>query len=318
MNWLTSYVRPKIRALVRPREVPKHLWIKCPGCESMIFHETLEETYQVCPNCEHHMRLDPLTRFHMLFDDGVYHTLELPEVTLDPLKFRDKKRYTDRLKEARSKTHSSDALLVSYGAMGGIETVIAALDFRFMGGSMGIAVGEGFLSASALALEKRSPLIVISASGGARMQEGIFSLMQLPRTVIAVKRIKKARLPYLVILTDPTTGGVTASFAMLGDVQIAERGALVGFAGTRVIEDTIREQIPPGFQTAEFLLEHGMVDMVVDRMKLRETLISVLRLLTERRPNNYLSASDEDPTRGQLEYLPGQTLDSSQEHENSE
>ena len=305
MNWLTNYVRPKIRALVRPREVPNDLWIKCPGCDSMVFHQDLKERYQICPYCDHHMRLDPITRFQMLFDDGAYHTVDLPKTPIDPIKFKDKKRYADRLKEAQSKTNASDALLVAYGAMEGIETVIAAFDFRFMGGSMGIAVGEGFLSASTLALEKRSPLIVISASGGARMQEGIFSLMQLPRTVIAVKRIKEARLPYLVVLADPTTGGVTASFAMLGDIQIAEKGAQIGFAGARVIEDTIREQIPEGFQTAEFLLEHGMVDMVVDRTQLRQTLIGLLLLLTKRRP----VYEPFDGDKRHLEYLPGEVLD---------
>ena len=305
MNWLTNYVRPKIRALVRPREVPNDLWIKCPGCDSMVFHQDLKERYQICPYCDHHMRLDPITRFQMLFDDGVYHTVDLPKTPIDPIKFKDKKRYADRLKEAQSKTNASDALLVAYGTMEGVETVIAAFDFRFMGGSMGIAVGEGFLSASTLALEKQSPLIVISASGGARMQEGIFSLMQLPRTVIAVKRIKEARLPYLVVLADPTTGGVTASFAMLGDIQIAEKGAQIGFAGARVIEDTIREQIPEGFQTAEFLLEHGMVDMVVDRTQLRQTLIGLLLLLTKRRP----VYEPFDGDKQHLEYLPGEVLD---------
>ncbi|CAK0743385.1 acetyl-CoA carboxyltransferase subunit beta [uncultured Gammaproteobacteria bacterium] len=284
MNWLSNYVRPKIRALVAPREVPDNLWHKCPSCEAMIFHRELEENLHVCQHCGFHMRLDPIKRLCMLFDNGEYQMIELPKSVADPLKFRDQKRYTDRLREAQSKTGHPDAILVAHGRMNRMNVVVAAFDFRFMGGSMGIAVGEGLLAAAKLAVLQDSPLVVVSASGGARMQEGILSLMQMPRTVIAVEQVKEAGLPYLVVLTDPTTGGVTASFAMLGDIQIAEQGAQIGFAGARVIEDTIRETLPEGFQRSEYLLEHGMVDMVVHRKDLRGTLIRVLDLLRHPAP----------------------------------
>jgi acetyl-CoA carboxylase carboxyl transferase subunit beta len=285
MNWLNNYVRPKIRALVAPREVPENLWHKCPSCEAMIFHRELEENLHVCQHCGFHMRLDPDKRLAILFDDGAYQVVELPKTPVDPLKFRDTKRYADRLKEAQVKAQRSDAIIVAFGKMSGIDVVIAAFDFRFMGGSMGIGVGEGLLSAAKLAVLQEAPLIVVPASGGARMQEGILSLMQMPRTVIAVEMVKEAGLPYIVVLTDPTTGGVTASFAMLGDIQIAEQGAQIGFAGARVIEDTIRETLPEGFQRSEYLLEHGMVDMVVHRKDLRATLSRVLRLLRHPGPS---------------------------------
>lgn len=282
MNWLTNFVRPKIRALVTKTEPPDNLWTKCPNCEAMLFHRDLEANLWVCQHCGHHMRLDPERRLRILFDDGKYQTIELPKVPVDPLKFRDTKRYTDRLKEAQNRTNRNDAVVVAHGQIGGIGTVVAAFDFRFMGGSMGTAVGEGILAAARLAVLQQAPLIVIPASGGARMQEGILSLMQMPRTTIAVDLVKEAGLPYIVILTDPTTGGVTASFAMLGDIHIAEKGAQIGFAGARVIEETIRETLPEGFQRAEYLLEHGMVDIVVHRTELRDTLVRVLNLL--RRP----------------------------------
>ncbi len=284
MNWLSNYVRPKIRALVAPRELPDNLWHKCPSCEAMVFHRELEDNLQVCPHCGFHMRLDVAKRLSMLFDDGRYQTIELPKTPVDPLKFRDRKRYVDRLKEAQTKTGRGDALVVAFGTMNGISVVIAAFDFRFLGGSMGIAVGEGMLAAARLAVLQDAPLIAIPSSGGARMQEGALSLMQMPRTVIAVEQVREAGLPYLVVLTDPTTGGVTASFAMLGDIQIAEKGAQIGFAGARVIEDTIRETLPEGFQRAEYLLEHGFVDMVVHRKNLRATLIQLLDLLIHRTP----------------------------------
>jgi acetyl-CoA carboxylase carboxyl transferase subunit beta len=283
MNWLTNFVRPKIRALVSKKEVPDNLWMKCGNCEAMIFHRDLEENLHVCQHCGFHMRIDPVRRLRMLFDGGEYQAIELPKVPVDPLRFRDQKRYTDRLKEAQSKTGRSDALVVAHGRMGGMPVVVAAFDFTFMGGSMGIAVGEGLVAAARLAVLQDAPLIVVPASGGARMQEGILSLMQMPRTVIAAEMVKEAGLPYIVVLTDPTTGGVTASFAMLGDVHIAEKGAQIGFAGARVIEDTIRETLPEGFQRAEYLLAHGMVDMVVHRKELRGTLIRLLDLL--RRPH---------------------------------
>ncbi|HYG89733.1 MAG TPA: acetyl-CoA carboxylase, carboxyltransferase subunit beta [Azospirillum sp.] len=279
MNWLTNYVRPKIRALVARKDVPDNLWHKCPNCEAMLFHRDLEENLSVCQHCGFHMRLDPLKRLGMLFDGGEYHTIEMPKTPVDPLKFRDQKRYTDRLKEAQGKTGRNDAVVVGHGFMGGLPVVVAVFDFGFMGGSMGIAVGEGILAAAKVAVAQKAPLVVVPASGGARMQEGILSLMQMPRTTIAVEMVKEAGLPYVVVLTDPTTGGVTASFAMLGDIHIAERGAQIGFAGARVIESTIRETLPEGFQRAEYLLDHGMVDMVVHRKDLRTTLIRVLDLL---------------------------------------
>ena len=280
MNWLTNYVRPKIRALYARKEVPDNLWHKCPNCEAMLFHRDLEEHLHVCQHCGFHMRLDPIKRMAMLFDEGQYQTVELPKSVADPLKFRDQKRYSDRLKEAQAKTARSDAIVVGHGAIGGLPAVVAAFDFGFMGGSMGIAVGEGLLTAAKLAVTLKAPLVVVPASGGARMQEGILSLMQMPRTTIAVEMVKEAGLPYLVVLTDPTTGGVTASFAMLGDVHIAEKGAQIGFAGARVIESTIRETLPEGFQRSEYLLEHGMVDMVVHRKDLRPTLARLIDLLT--------------------------------------
>jgi acetyl-CoA carboxylase carboxyl transferase subunit beta len=282
MNWITNYVRPKIRALVAPRDVPENLWQKCPKCGAMLFQKDLEASLHVCPQCGHHMRIGPKARLGMLFDDGHYQTIELPKVPADPLKFRDQKRYSDRLKEAQAKTGAPDAIVVAHGTIGRYPTVIAAFDFSFMGGSMGIAVGEGILAAAKLAVLQKASLIVIPASGGARMQEGILSLMQMPRTIIATQMVKEASLPYIVLLTDPTTGGVSASFAMVGDIHISEPGAQIGFAGARVIEETIRETLPEGFQRAEYLLAHGMVDMVVARKDLRQRLMTIFDLL--RRP----------------------------------
>ncbi len=284
MNWLTNYVRPKLQALVRPKEVPDNLWKKCPACGHMIFHRDLEKTLNVCQHCGHHMRLAVLRRLGMLFDDGRYQRIELPKSLDDPLKFKDQKRYTDRLKETRAKTGEHDAIVVAHGRMGGIDVVVAAFNFEFQGGSMGAAVGEGIVAAAELALLQDAPLLVIPASGGARMQEGILSLMQITRTTVAVDRVKEKGLPYVVLLTDPTTGGVSASFAMLGDIAIAEPGAVIGFAGARVIESTIREKLPEGFQRAEYLLDKGMVDMVVPRRELRATLVRVLSLLRHRAP----------------------------------
>jgi len=282
LNWLTNFVRPKIRALVQRSEVPENLWAKCPECEQMIFHRELASNLNVCTHCGHHLRGGAKERLDMVFDGAAYETIELPAVPNDPLRFRDRKRYAERLKEARAATGRRDALIVAQGRLGGAEAVIAVFDFSFLGGSMGAAVGEGLLAAARRAVKIHAPLIVFPASGGARMQEGIVSLMQLPRSTIAVDEVKEAGLPYIVVLTDPTTGGVSASFAMLGDIAIAEPGAVIGFAGARVIEKTIREQLPKGFQRAEYLLEHGMIDMVVHRHKLRETLIRVIDLLTNR------------------------------------
>jgi len=290
MNWLTNYVRPKIRALYAPKEVPDNLWQKCPSCEAMLFHRDLEANLNVCQHCGFHMKLDPIRRLASLFDGGEYRTIETPRSVVDPLRFRDQKRYSDRLRDAQTKTGRNDALVVGSGTIGGLASVVTAFDFGFMGGSMGAAVGEGIVAAAREAVALRAPLITVPASGGARMQEGILSLMQMPRTTIAVEMVRDAGLPHIVVLTDPTTGGVTASFAMLGDIHIAERGAQIGFAGARVIESTIRETLPEGFQRAEYLRDHGMVDMVVHRKDLRETLARTLDLLM--RPNKALEAID--------------------------
>jgi acetyl-CoA carboxylase carboxyl transferase subunit beta len=279
MNWLTEFVRPKIRTLFARREVPENLWHQCPACQQMIFHRDLLTNMKVCPHCGHHMRGGAVERLGWTFDEGSFTRIELPKAPVDPLRFRDSKRYTDRLKEARDKTHLDDALVVAHGKIAGQQTVVAAMEFEFLGGSMGAAVGDGLVAAARLAVLQDAPLIVFTASGGARMQEGAISLMQMPRSVIATQLVKEAGLPFIVVLTDPTTGGVTASFAMLGDVQIAEPGALIGFAGQRVIEQTVREKLPEGFQRAEYLLEHGIVDMVVKRTELKPTLARLISLL---------------------------------------
>lgn len=284
MNWLTNIVPPKIRALVQKRDVPDDLWHKCPACEQMIFHRDLSNNLKVCPHCGYHMRMNAKERLKMLFDDGEYRSVELPDVPTDPLKFKDSKRYTDRLKDYRSKTGQQDAIIVAHGKMGGMGVVIAAFDFDFMGGSMGLGVGEALVTAARLAVMQQVPFIAIPASGGARMQEGILSLMQLPRSVVAVEEVKEAGLPYLVILSDPTTGGVSASFAMLGDIAISEPGAVIGFAGRRVIEETIRAKLPDDFQKAEYLYNKGMVDMVVPRKELKDRVTTLLSLLTQPKP----------------------------------
>jgi len=283
MNWLTNFVRPKLRALVK-RDTPDNLWHKCPGCGQMIFHRDLEANLHVCDKCGYHLRLPAAKRLAMLFDEERFTRIELPKAPLDPLRFRDRRRYTERLKEAQSETSEQDALIVAHGTIGGNPAVVAAFNFDFMAGSMGVAVGEAFLAAARLAKLQQAALIAIPASGGARMQEGILSLMQMPRTVLAVEDVKSAGLPYIVVLTDPTTGGVTASFAMLGDVQLAEPASLVGFAGQRVIQETIREKLPEGFQRAEYLHEHGMVDIVVPRPELKATLARILGLLMQPKP----------------------------------
>lgn len=284
MNWITNFVRPKIKALITSqKDVPENLWQKCPGCDAMLYHQELVKSLHVCPTCGYHLRIDVKTRLQLLFDEGQYQEIDLPKTAIDPLKFKDSKRYTDRLKTAQGTTGRKDGIVVAQGLIGGQNAVIAAFDFSFMGGSMGMAVGDGLVTAARLAVSLKAPLIAIPASGGARMQEGMLSLMQMPRSVIAVEQVKEARLPYIVLLTDPTTGGVSASFAMLGDIHIAEPGAQIGFAGRRVIQETIREQLPEGFQTAEYLRDHGMVDMVVPRGQLRQQLMTVIRLLTKTR-----------------------------------
>ncbi|MGH1349729.1 MAG: acetyl-CoA carboxylase, carboxyltransferase subunit beta [Methyloligellaceae bacterium] len=279
MNWINNVVRPKIQGMLRKRDMPDNLWVKCPETGQMVFHKDLEANQFVVPGSDYHMRMNAPARLKSLFDDGIYEKMELPKVPHDPLKFRDEKRYQDRLRDARAKTDLEDAVLVGSGRLEGMPVVAAVQDFSFMGGSLGMAAGEAILQGMTMALDQRTPFILFAASGGARMQEGILSLMQMPRTTVAVRRLREAALPYVVVLTDPTTGGVTASYAMLGDLHIAEPGALIGFAGPRVIEQTIREQLPDGFQRAEYLLEHGMVDMVVHRHKMRETLTNVCKLL---------------------------------------
>jgi acetyl-CoA carboxylase carboxyl transferase subunit beta len=279
MSWLTEYVRPRIRTLLGQREVPENLWSQCPACQQMIFTKELEKNFRVCTHCGHHMRGSALERLEWTFDEGSFTRIELPKAPADPLTFRDQKRYSERLREARAKTGLEDALVVAHGTIGGERAVVAVMEFNFMGGSMGAAVGEGIVAAAKLAVLQYAPLIVFTASGGARMQEGAVSLMQMPRTTIASMMLKESGLPFIVVLTDPTTGGVTASFAMLGDIQIAEPGALIGFAGARVIEQTVRETLPEGFQRAEYLLEHGILDMVVVRSEMRETLARVIGLL---------------------------------------
>jgi acetyl-CoA carboxylase carboxyl transferase subunit beta len=279
MSWINDWALPKIKTLFgAPREVPDNLWRSCPACEQMIFHRDLERGLHVCPHCAHHFRIDAQRRLELTLDAG-WQRIELPKVPTDPLRFRDQRRYADRLKEAQAKASQEDAVVVAPGAILGQKVVAAAFEFGFMGGSMGAGVGEALVAAARLAVLQDAALIVFTASGGARMQEGAVSLMQMPRTVIAAQLVKEAGLPFIVVLTDPTTGGVTASFAMLGDIQIAEPGALIGFAGARVIEQTVREKLPEGFQRAEYLLAHGILDMVVPRGELRETLARVVRLL---------------------------------------
>ncbi len=279
MNWLSNFARPKLKALFSRQETPENLWIKCDNCGDMIFHSDLVSDQHVCSSCNFHMKVGPKDRLASLFDDGNYELIELPSVPVDPLKFRDEKKYTERIKDARSKTGQDDAMISAVGTLDGVPVVIGVQNFAFMGGSLGMATGEAIIKSAEVALEKKSPLIFFTAAGGARMQEGIMSLMQMPRTTIAIQMLRNAHLPYIVVLTDPTTGGVTASYAMLGDVQIAEPGALIGFAGPRVIEQTIREKLPEGFQRAEYLFEHGMLDMVVHRHELRATLVKLVRLL---------------------------------------
>ncbi len=279
MNWLTNQVLPKIKALVQTNDVPENLWVKCKSCDQMIFHKDIAENWQVCTSCGHHKPLLPAQRFAMLLDAG-FEILPVSQVSADPLKFKDSKRYTDRLKDSRAKTGTEDAIALAAGKIEGMALVIAAFDFRFMGGSMGRAVGDGLLRAAEEAVARRAALRMVTASGGARMQEGIYSLMQMPRSIIAVDRMRQAGLPYIVLLAHPTTGGVTASFAMLGDIQLAEPGAIIGFAGRRVIEETVREKLPDDFQTAEYLQEHGMVDAVVARPEQRGKLASLISLLT--------------------------------------
>lgn len=290
MNWISNVVPPRVRSLLR-RETPENLWVKCPDSGELVFHKDLEANLFVVPGSGYHMRLPAKARLDNLFDDGVYEEIAAPEAPLDPLKFRDVKRYTDRLKEYRQKTEASDSVRLASGKLQGMEIVAAVQDFAFLGGSLGLAAGEAIITGMMTAVERRTPFIMFTASGGARMQEGIFSLMQMPRTTIAVQCLREARLPYIVVLTNPTTGGVTASFAMLGDIHIAEPGAVIGFAGARVIEQTIRECLPEGFQRAEYLEAHGMIDMVVDRRNMRAVLARICALLTGTPPSSIAQAA---------------------------
>jgi acetyl-CoA carboxylase carboxyl transferase subunit beta len=281
MNWITEYVPPKIKSFFQRRDMPENLWVKCDSCGQMIFHRELSENLNVCPSCNHHMAIGARARFRALFDAGVFTEVKVPDPLPDPLGFRDEKRYTDRMREARRKTGEHEAMLVGKGAIYALPVVCAAQDFSFMAGSMGQHVGNAMLAA---AVEAHAPLVAFAAAGGARMQEGILSLMQMPRTTVAVDRVREAGLPFVVVLTHPTTGGVTASFAMLGDVHLAEPDALICFAGPRVIEQTIRETLPEGFQRSEYLLDHGMIDRVVPRGKMREELGTIMRLLMKQPP----------------------------------
>jgi len=279
MNWISNYVRPKINSLFSRRETPENLWTKCPECGSMLFHREVTENLNVCSNCNHHMPISPRMRFAALFDGGIYNEVPVPEPLADPPQFRDQKRYPDRMKAAQRGTGEKEAMLVAQGEIARTPVICAAQDFGFMGGSMGMYVGNAIIAAAERAVELGRPLILFSAAGGARMQEGILSLMQMPRTTVAVEMLREAGLPYIVVLTHPTTGGVTASYAMLGDVHIAEPNALICFAGPRVIEQTIREQLPEGFQRAEYLLDHGMLDRVTHRKDMREELALIVRML---------------------------------------
>ncbi len=279
MNWITNYVRPRINSIFSRREVPDNLWTKCDECGTMLFHRELSANLNVCTQCDHHMGITPRARFEALFDGGIFAEVDVPAPTTDPLHFKDQKKYPDRMKAAQKKTSEKEAMLVAEGEIGRTPIVAAAQDFSFMGGSMGMYVGNAIIAAAERAVLLKRPLVLFSAAGGARMQEGILSLMQMPRTTVAVQMLKEAGLPYIVVLTHPTTGGVTASYAMLGDVHISEPNALICFAGPRVIEQTIREKLPEGFQRAEYLLDHGMLDRVTPRTQMREELITIIRML---------------------------------------
>lgn len=284
MNWITNYVRPKINSMLGRREIPDNLWIKDPETGEMVFHKDLEGNQYVIPSSGYHMKINARERLRYFFDEGGYEALANPKVVTDPLKFRDEKRYADRLRDARAKTSLDDAVLAASGLVHGLPVMAIVQDFAFMGGSLGLAAGEAIINGFETARQRKLPVVLFAASGGARMQEGILSLMQLPRTTVAVDRLKEAGLPYIVVLTNPTTGGVTASYAMLGDIHIAEPGALIGFAGPRVIEQTIREKLPEGFQRAEYLMEHGMVDLVVSRLEMKMTVARLLKILMKVAP----------------------------------
>ena len=276
MNWLTNIVKPKLTALVGRKEVPENLWQNCPACSNMIHHKDLKENFRICNACNYHFRMTAEKRIETLFEKNKFDEIELDQTPDDPLNFHDKKKYKDRLKEYRKKTDRKDAFILGVGEIDNLKAVYGFMNFNFMGGSMGMSVGQGIVKGAKEAIERKCPYIIFTSSGGARMQEGIISLMQMPRTVAAVELLNKNKIPYIVVLTEPTTGGVTASFAMLGDITIAEKNSTIGFAGKRVIQDTIREDLPIDFQKAEYLYEHGMVDMVVDRKNLKKTISNIL------------------------------------------
>lgn len=303
MNWISDVVRPKIKTLFR-REVPENLWIKCPETGQMVFHKDVEANLNVIPGSNYHMRLGAVERLKITFDDATWEDIPQLDVGLDPLKFRDEKRYTDRIRDARAKTGLADAIKVGVGAIETLPVTVAVQDINFIGGSLGLAAGEAFIRGAETAIERNTPFVIFTSSGGARMQEGILSLMQMPRTTIMVDRLREARLPYIVVLTNPTTGGVTASYAMLGDVHIAEPGALIGFAGPRVIEQTIREKLPEGFQRAEYLYEHGMIDMVVHRREMKSTIARLCRLLTHQ-PKPAVAAISPEQAAEEPAFEPG-------------
>jgi len=295
MNWISNYVRPKLKAILNPStDDQPELWSNCKSCGVMINHRAMQRSLHVCPECDHHMPIPPRRRMASLFDNEIFELIPVDQPDEDPLRFRDSKRYTDRIRDARRATGEDEAMLVADGLIGEARMVVAAQDFSFMGGSMGMFVGNAIVAACQHCMTHRLPLIIFTAAGGARMQEGIMSLMQMPRTTVAIKQLKDNRLPYIVVLTNPTTGGVTASYAMLGDIHIAEPRALIGFAGPRVIEQTIKQKLPEGFQTSEYLHEHGMLDMVVHRSRIRETLILLTRMLMRQPP----------PIRGRLANRP--------------
>ncbi|KAB0540828.1 MULTISPECIES: acetyl-CoA carboxylase, carboxyltransferase subunit beta [Pseudochrobactrum] len=297
MNWITNYVRPKLNSMLGRRDMPENLWIKDPSTGEMVFHKDLESNQWVIPASGHHMRIPAKDRLRFFFDEGKYEVLENPKVATDPLKFRDEKKYVDRLKDYRNRTQQDDCIINALGTIEDLPIVATVQDFAFMGGSLGMAAGDAIIKAAETAIAKKRPLVLFTASGGARMQEGILSLMQMPRTTVAVEMLKEAGLPYIVVLTNPTFGGVTASYAMLGDVHIAEPGTMIGFAGARVIEQTIREKLPEGFQSAEYLLDHGMIDMVVSRLEMKETVARILKIMMKQPAAEVKPAIAEDAAR---------------------
>jgi acetyl-CoA carboxylase carboxyl transferase subunit beta len=296
MNWITNLVRPKIGGILSRKEMPENLWIKCPESGEMVFHKDLEANMGVVPSSGYHMKISALERLSFFFDGGEFEQLEMPKVAQDPLKFRDKSKYIDKLKDARRKTGLDDSIITARGKVNGLEMIAVVHEMQFIGGSLGMAAGEMIIKGMELAAESKTPLILFAASGGARMQEGILSLMQLPRTTVGVQMMKDAGVPYIVVLTNPTTGGVSASYAMLGDVHIAEPGAVIGFAGRRVIEGTIREKLPDDFQTSEYLLEHGMIDMIVSRLDMKATLSRLIRLMLNLPALEIIEPDAEDPS----------------------